>query len=246
MTSDVRTADAPEEATAGQEADFAAVDAVLDRLLLNVVFDGWTDRALDDALRRAESDGALAPGDRERLFGAGIADALDRFADWADRAMVARAIDEGPDFDARRTRERIAFLVRARLDALAPHKDAVRRALAVYALPRYAALGARVTWRTADVAWTAAGDTATDINWYTKRGLLTGVWTAALIFWLDDRSEDHEETAGFVDRRIDDVLKIGRWTSGLGRLGAVAETPFRAAGRVRRAMRARRARSHAG
>ncbi|MEQ8968643.1 MAG: COQ9 family protein [Azospirillaceae bacterium] len=231
------------EAEDAGEADRAAVDAVLDALLLNVVFDGWTTRALDDALDRAEAADALAPGDRERLFGRGIADALDHFADWADRAMVERAIAEGPDFDALRTRDRIGFLVMARLDALALHKDAVRRALTVFAMPRHASLAARVTWRTADAAWAAAGDTATDHNWYTKRALLAGVWSASIVYWLDDRSEDHEATRGFVERRIDTVLKIGRRASSIGRLGGLAEAPFRAAGRLRRAVggRARRA-----
>jgi ubiquinone biosynthesis protein COQ9 len=56
--------------------------------------------------------------------------------------------------------------------------------------------------------WRIAGDTSTDFNHYTKRMTLGAVYGSTLLVWLDDQSDDWTETAGFLDRRIDDVMKI--------------------------------------
>lgn len=211
----------------------APTDAVLDDLLMNVIFDGWTRGALRDALRRAEADGRIAPGDGAALFPGGVPDALAAFSDWADRRMLAAVEAEGEAFASLKVREKIAFLVRARLEALETHKEAVRRGLGVLALPHNARLAARLTWRTCDRMWRAAGDRSTDLNWYSKRGLLAGVWSATVLYWLDDTSAGHEETWTFLDRRIADVLAVGRRIGRIQRLGDLAEAPFRLAARLR-------------
>ena len=56
--------------------------------------------------------------------------------------------------------------------------------------------------------WRAAGDTAADFNFYTKRLLLSGVYTATLMFWINDESDDCEATWAFLDRRIGNVMEI--------------------------------------
>lgn len=213
--------------------DRAAVDAVLDDLLMNVVFDGWTAKSLSDALAMAADGGRVPPGIGERLFPNGVPDALDAFADWADRRMLDAVAMEAEAFADLKVRQKIAFLVRARLDALELHKEAVRRGVGVLALPHNARLGARLTWRTCDVMWRAAGDTATDANWYSKRVLLAGVWTSTLLYWLEDKSPGHEDTWGFLDRRIEAVLAVGKRLGAVKRLGDAAEAPFRLAARLR-------------
>ena len=152
--------------------------------------------------------------------------------------MAAAVAEEREAFDALRVRDRIARTVRLRLEALEPHREALRRALAWYAVPFRQPAAARITWRTADVAWRLAGDTATDFNHYTKRALLSGVWVATLAFWLADRSEGREASWRFLDRRIDEVLKVGRRVGGLSRLGELAEAPFRFAARAQARRRA--------
>jgi ubiquinone biosynthesis protein COQ9 len=64
-----------------------------------------------------------------------------------------------------------------------------------------------------DAIWRAAGDTATDWNFYTKRGLLAGVFSSTVLCWLDDTSEDHAETWAFLDRRIADVMRVPKATA---------------------------------
>jgi ubiquinone biosynthesis protein COQ9 len=78
--------------------------------------------------------------------------------------------------------------------------------------------------------WSAAGDEARDASYYTKRSLLAAVWTSTFLFWLDDRSPDFEATWAFLDRRIDNVMQIGKlrarfddWFQDLGRLNPLAQ-----------------------
>jgi len=107
-----------------------------------------------------------------------------------------------------RFRDRIAFAVRLRLEQVADEKEAVRRAAAFFALPVNAAEGAAAVWKTADLIWTALGDTSDDLNWYSKRATLSAVYSATVLYWLGDDSDGHQATWEFLDRRIDDVMGI--------------------------------------
>jgi ubiquinone biosynthesis protein COQ9 len=84
----------------------------------------------------------------------------------------------------------------------------VRRALALSPLPMFAGDSLRGWYRTVDAIWRAAGDTSTDFNFYTKRGLLAAVYGATVLYWLDDRSENCSATWAFLDRRIADVMQV--------------------------------------
>jgi ubiquinone biosynthesis protein COQ9 len=205
--------------------DPAAKDALLLRVLEHVPFDGWTAKAL----AAADPEGVEA----RRLFPGGVADAVTQFADWADRRMEAAL--EGTSFEEMRIRDRIALMVRLRLEALEPHRLAVRLEAAYLAL-HGPDLAARLVWRSADRMWRRAGDTATDFNHYTKRALLSGVIVATTLCWLGDASAERAETWAFLARRIDHVLRAGK---ALGQAKAFAdpsrvlEAAARLAGRVR-------------
>jgi ubiquinone biosynthesis protein COQ9 len=89
----------------------------------------------------------------------------------------------------------------------------VRRALALLSLPFNAGLALKLLYKTVDAMWYAAGDTSTDFNFYTKRATLAGVYSSTLLYWLADRSPGSEATWDFLDRRIDDVMKIEKLKS---------------------------------
>lgn len=181
-------------------------DRLLAGVLASVPFDGWSDGAIAAGAQAA----GLDEGDAQRCFPGGVRDAMAHFSDWADRAMVAEIHAAGASFQSLKIRQKIAFAVRARLMIVEPHKDAVRVMTAKLALPNYAALAARLVWKTADAMWIEAGDTATDFNHYTKRGLLSGVQASTVLYWLGDSSEGHERSWGFLDRRIENVLVVGK------------------------------------
>jgi ubiquinone biosynthesis protein COQ9 len=182
----------------------ATSEALLLAALPDIPFDGWNRGTIEAAGRRLGLDAAAVA----ELFPGGVRDAVALFSGWADRQMLKALA--GRDLSAMKVRERVATAVRARLEVLAPHREAVRRALTVLALPQSMPLGLKLLYDTVDAIWYAAGDTATDFNFYTKRGLLAGVYAATTLYWLDDRSAGTEETHAFLDRRIGDVMAIPR------------------------------------
>jgi len=199
-------------------------DRLLEAALAHIPFDGWSRRSL----RAAAADAGLEPGLARRLFPRGGDDLLVHLERWADRQMMARVDSEA--LQSLPIRERIARLVRARLEVLSPHREALRRATAARLLPGNALASAASLWHTVDLMWALAGDRADDFSFYTKRSLLAAVWSSTFLFWLDDRSDDLEATWAFLDRRIDNVMQIGRLRSrieerlqGLGRLNPLAD-----------------------
>lgn len=179
-------------------------DAAIDALLPNVPFDGWTMRALRRGLASIGQD----PEDAPLLFPGGAADMIEAYCDLADRRMEAGAAGLG--LDTMRLSQRTRAVIALRLAQNRPHKEAVRRALAVLALPSNVRTGLLCTARTVDAIWHVAGDRSTDISWYTKRAILAGVYTTTLLFWLRDPSEDDSAALAFLDRRLAGVGRIGR------------------------------------
>lgn len=177
-----------------------------DRLVLaalpHVVFDGWSAGALAEAARDEGLDATMP----ERAFPGGPADAVENFVRMADRVMMEDLA--AMDLESKRVGERIFLAVRTRLERWSPHKEAVRRALSVLALPQNLPLAARLTWGTVDAMWLAAGDAAHDFSWYTKRSTLAAVYSSTVLYWLDDPSEADAETWNFLKRRLGDVRKI--------------------------------------
>ncbi len=201
---------------------------LLDATLPHVPFDGWSRGALLAGAR----DAGLDPAAVLRAFPRGPIEAIELFSYDADARMVD-ALDR-LDLDTMRVRERIATAVRLRLEANAAHREAIRSALSVLVLPPNAATGARLLYRTVDAVWYAAGDTATDFNFYSKRGLLAAVYSATVLAWLDDQSEGFTDTWAFLDRRISEVLQIPRLQARVGKLlGALTDPLRRVAGGLR-------------
>ena len=195
---------------------------LLDATLPHVPFDGWSIRAL----RAGAGDAGVKWPAARRAFPRGVDDMLALWNAEADRRMVEALA--GRDLAAMRIRDRIATCVRLRLEPLANHREALRLALTHAALPANAPGALRALWRTVDAMWRAAGDSATDFNFYSKRGLLAGVYSTTLLYWLDDSSEGFTETWAFLDRRIADVLKVPKATARLKRLLPNPDRLFRA------------------
>ncbi|WP_135505970.1 COQ9 family protein [Roseovarius aestuariivivens] len=174
---------------------------LLEAIKPHVPFDGWTDAAL----RAAMEDIGISRGLAQAACPRGAVDLALAFHEEGDQAMLLR-LDEANLADMR-FRDRIAAAVRFRLEVV-EDKELVRRGATLFALPHYAMDGSRAIWGTCDRIWTALGDTSDDINWYTKRATLAGVYSATVLYWLGDESEGHARTWEFLDRRIDNVMQI--------------------------------------
>ena len=171
----------------------------------NAVFDGWTRAAVDSAADRLGIDRAQA----RLAMPKSAAGLVDLYIQAVDRALEDHFTPER--LAGMKIRDKIRALIWTRFDIMRPAREAVRRGLAILAMPQNVPLAMRIGWRTADLMWRIAGDTSTDFNHYTKRITLGGVYASTLLTWLDDNSDQWSETSAFLDRRIDDVMRIEKW-----------------------------------
>ena len=196
------------------------------RLGAHAAFDGWTERAI--AMAASELG---VPADRARLAFKGAVDMIDAWFDALDRAMLAAFPPE--EIAAMKVRDRIRTLILFRLEALAPQREALRRALSILAMPLNAPSAANLAWRSADRIWRTAGDEATDFSHYTKRATLIGVYASTTFVFLDDASEGLAETKAFLDRRLADVMRFEKVKASWRGTGARLPSLSRFLGRLR-------------
>ena len=197
---------------------------LLDAALIHVPFEGMNDRALIAGARdigmSAEMARVLFPNG-----GAGLAAAYHRRGDSA-LAVAIRGAAPG------RIRDRIADAIWQRLQLSDP--ELVRAGAATLALPQNAALGARLVWETADAIWTGLGDRSDDVAWWTKRATLASVWAAVVVYWLGDTSEGRTDTRAFIDRRIEDVMRIEKLKAAARKVPGVETLTGLATGWIRK------------
>lgn len=181
-------------------------DRIIDAALTEAVFDGWTQGTLERAAERV----GLTAFDAKRAFPHGVVEALNYHSRRGDTRMLESLTTEY-NLPTMKIRERIATAVMVRLRQNTAHREAIRRALAVYAMPWNSVAGMKNLYATVDAMWHAAGDTSTDYNFYTKRMLLSKVYTTTLYVWLDDPSPNLEDTEAFLRRRIENVMQIEKF-----------------------------------
>jgi ubiquinone biosynthesis protein COQ9 len=174
----------------------------------NAVFDGWTRKAVDSAAAQLGIDPVQARLAMPKTQAA----LVDLYIQEVDRSLEAWFTPER--LAGMKIREKIRWLVWRRLEIMGPAREAVRRGLAIFAMPQNVPLALRISWRTADLMWRIAGDTSTDFNHYTKRMTLGAVYASTLLAWLEDQSDGWTETAAFLDRRIDNVMQFEKWKAG--------------------------------
>lgn len=177
-------------------------DALATAVLTHAAFDGWT--------RGAMAAGARELGkpveEAERLFPGGPVEIID----WIDTRATARMQEAlaARDLSGLKIREKIALAIRLRLEPMTAHREALRRATSVMAMPLNAGRAAQALHRTVDAMWYGIGDRSTDFNFYSKRAILAGVYGGTVLVWLYDRSEGQERTWDFLARRIEDVMRF--------------------------------------
>jgi ubiquinone biosynthesis protein COQ9 len=174
----------------------------LDALLPHVTFDGWTDAAAALAAR----EGGLSDGEKALAAPNGVIDLIEAF--FATAEAEASAVLAAEDVSALRMPDKVKRGVLAWLAALEPNREAVRRAAARGFLPWSAGPAVQRAWSVADMVWTAAGDTATDYNRYSKRGLLAAVIPGIVMYWLDNPAA--ADLDAYISRRLKQASGLGR------------------------------------
>jgi ubiquinone biosynthesis protein COQ9 len=199
--------------------------AILAECLVLAPFDGWTAGMLRNAAITAEVDPAAV----RAAFPKGVSDVLRFWSGEADRAMVGAMA--APGFAEKRIRDKVADAVLARIEALAPHKEAARRAAAYLAAPPLSPfegppLAAKLAWTSADAIWRGLGDKSTDFNFYSKRAILSGVLVSTMARWLADDSADGAATDAFLAARIENVMQIEKAKAQVRKLGIDPVAPI--------------------
>ncbi len=177
-------------------------DQLLEAVLNHVMFDGWS----EEAFKRAEADLGVDRLDIELQFPGGLQEMVSLYIERLNDQMEEKL--QKQDLASLKIQERITLAVWLRLELMQDRKDVVRKTLTYLSRPANAALGVKLTAETVSRIWYAIGDTSTDFNYYTKRLTLSAVYSSTLLYWLDDMSEDHVKTRGFLDRRIQNVMQF--------------------------------------
>ena len=185
-------------------SDSEVKSELLEAAKAHVPFDGWSEASF----RAAIEETGVEPGLARAIYPRGAIDLALAYHEAGDQTMLARL--KAQDLSEIRFRDRVAAAVRYRLEAI-EDRELVRRGTTLFTLPHHALDGAQAVWRTCDLIWASLGDSSQDMNWYTKRATLAGVYSATLLYWLGDDSPEHEATWEFLDRRIDDVMQIEKF-----------------------------------
>lgn len=190
-------------------------------MLPHVTFDGWSKAALRAGALDCGENGDIV----ERLFPRGLNQAAEVYSVLADEEMADAM--EAAGVGEMKVRDRITAAVQLRLEAAENDREAIRRLMSYLAVPGRKLLAARLLMKTVDTMWYAAGDNATDFNYYTKRGLLAGVYGSTVLYWLNDDSEGREATWEFLDRRIGDVMRIPKLQARVRKAARLLPSPFK-------------------
>jgi len=167
----------------------------------------------DSMLAAAGKDAGVAADLVTHLFPQGPASLVELFSEQSDAAMEWLLAEK--NLSEMKIRERISAAVLARIDAIRPHKEAARRAAAFLLMPAHVPLGMKLLYATVDAMWRSAGDTSTDFNFYTKRAILSAVYSSTLMRWFNDASEDESATREFLAARIENVMQFEKFKAGM-------------------------------
>ncbi|MCW0182202.1 COQ9 family protein [Zavarzinia sp.] len=209
---------------------------LLDAMMMHVPFDGWSQAAIDNAAKDLGIDPLLARNALPR----GPLDAIALHSVRADKRMVEALAARG--LDGLKIREKITLAIRTRLEQCEADRESVRRAVQFLALPLGAPLAARLLYTTVDAIWRGTGDASPseEFSFYSKRAILAGVYSATLAFWLQDDSEGRAETWSFLDRRIENVMQLGKLRARVDPVLKALPSPLSALIRLRDAVNARK------
>ncbi len=188
-------------------------DAMISAAMTHVPFDGWSEETFHAAMR----DSGVAMGLAHLAFPRGVLDLALAFHRQGDCEMVQRM--QTADLASLRYSARVATGVRFRIEAI-PDREVARRSITFFSTPHHASEGSAAIWGTADLIWKTLGDRSDDLNWYSKRAILSAVYASTLLYWLGDESVEHSDTWQFLDRRIGNVMQFEKFKSG------VRDNPF--------------------
>ena len=181
-------------------------------MLLNIPFDGlqW------EALYRAAEDLKIYKNpltnenkiELKNFFENDLVNTIKVFNDYLDDKMEDSFSKTKKN--KQRMPEKIKSLILNRISASLDFKDGIVSSLGFMSLPQNSKPSLKMLYNTCDRIWRVSGDQSTDFSFYTKRLILSGVYSSTLMYWIQDDTGDLKNTEDFLNRRLEDVSKIGK------------------------------------
>ena len=181
---------------------------LVDQAIKNVIFEGWTWNAINSSASFLD----IEKDALKEILPNGPRDLVREFVTSLDSQMLARI--SKLKLEGMPIRMRIYTAVKIRIELYKHYKEQIRGLISYLSFPGNITFGTSLTFKTVSKIWYAVGDESTDFSYYTKRGLLTAIYSATLLYWLSDDSKDSEDTWSFLERRIEDVMKIPKIKAG--------------------------------
>uniref|UniRef100_A0A3B5MTR6 Ubiquinone biosynthesis protein n=1 Tax=Xiphophorus couchianus TaxID=32473 RepID=A0A3B5MTR6_9TELE len=110
--------------------------------------------------------------------------------------------------EPKKTADFLRDAVETRLRMYIPYMESWPQAMSILLLPHNIPDSLKHLSTMVDDIWYYAGDRSTDMNWYTKRAVLTGLYNSTELVMLQDSSPDFQDTWTFLDNRIQDVTNM--------------------------------------
>ncbi|KAJ8333660.1 hypothetical protein SKAU_G00409790 [Synaphobranchus kaupii] len=169
---------------------------------------GWSEEAISAG---AESLGLSSAS--AGMFTNGTGDMILHFIAQCNSQLTESLAEEHNQVQLGQTepKETAQFLrdaVEARLRMLIPYIDTWPQAMSILLLPHNIPDSLKHLSTLIDDVWYYAGDRSTDLNWYTRRAALTGIFNTTELVMLQDSSPDFEDTWTFLSNRIQDMMNM--------------------------------------
>ncbi|XP_044290139.1 ubiquinone biosynthesis protein COQ9, mitochondrial isoform X2 [Varanus komodoensis] len=111
--------------------------------------------------------------------------------------------------EKKKTDQFLKDALEARLRMLIPYIEKWPQAISILLLPHNIPASLNLLSSMVDDVWHYAGDQSTDINWYTRRTVLAGIYNTTELVMIQDSSPDFEDTWSFLQNRITDAMNVG-------------------------------------
>ena len=166
----------------------------------------------DDALSKGCISHGLSPSS-VGMFGRGAYDLVD----FAMDKWYYQMRQELDDLELSKVgvRERLKIGINIRLSYQKPYIEYWAAAMALGIHPVYINNTLHKIHKISDHLWFVAGENmtqyhnSTDINWYTKRAYLSGIYAATELYFIQDKSQDFKDTNEFLHDRLTEMLNSG-------------------------------------
>ena len=169
---------------------------------------GWTWKALHEGAKTAKKAKNSDKKELQNLFDNKISNIISTFNDKLDEDMYV--IFNAENNKNLGTTDTVKTLILSRLKASENYKSIIKTSLFFMAQPRNAYDAFTQVMKTSNKIWEIAGDTSSGGTFYSKRLILSGVYSSTLVHWLAKEDRGAKESEGFLDRRLEDVKKFGK------------------------------------